>query len=67
MNPTQRIAAALASAFVLALLALPLIGSGGHESTVRGSVAPAPVSPIASAETPQDQQWDMMYGDGPAR
>jgi len=66
MNPTQRIAAGLASVLVLALLAMPLIGSGHHEH-VASAVAPMAGSPLVSAETPQDQQWDMMYGEAPIR
>ena len=67
MNPTQRIAAGLASALILALLAMPLIGSGRHEPMVHGSLAPSAVSPLVSIETPQDQQWDMMYDRTDAR
>ena len=63
MNPTQKIGAGLASALVLALVAMPLIGSRGHESTALAAAAPVAGASLVSAETPQDEQWDMTYAD----
>lgn len=61
MNVIQKTTIGLASIVALAVFALPQVNA--DRAPVAGAVVAQNVMPLNSPETPQAQQWDMIYGD----